>query len=257
MPNTCLVTGNVKTIFGEAVEGCTIRASILKPFFHGEEWISGEVCSDETDENGDFELEVIETETVGKRMAFTFEYDDGSNGTKRVAYNVVVPDEADALLSDLVAQNNIPNAGSTIPAQYVTVQPVGNLESEETQAALEELQGDIDNLSIGVGLVPSGELGDPLEIDGAVGIVSDNDVQRQLQFIKGLAGAVTNTANPRISPGTSVGQELVLTGCSDTDTVTIPDGQGVKQNGDVVLKNGDVIAYFWDSADWKEMYRSR
>lgn len=146
MPNTCIVTGNVKNLLGENVEDCVVKVSVAQPFFHGSAWISGEIASEETDSSGNFSVDVIETASVGKKVAFTFEYNDGSDNTKKKAYSVVVPDEETATLADLVSENNIPSAPLTFPAGNVTVNPAGSLESTNVQDALEELQADLDLL---------------------------------------------------------------------------------------------------------------
>jgi hypothetical protein len=147
MPNTCAVTGNVKSLLGTNIQNCAVKASILTPFFHGTAWISGEIASTTTDSSGNFSLSVIETESVGKKITFTFEYNDGTGAVKLKKYTVIVPDENTVTLSDLVTADESPVTANTFPASSVTVVPTGNLASDDVQDALQELQTDIDTLN--------------------------------------------------------------------------------------------------------------
>ena len=146
--STCAVTGNVKNLLNSNVQNCTVKASVLTPFFHGTAWISGEISSTTTDSSGNFSLSVIETETVGKKISFTFEYNDGTGATKRRAYTVVVPDEASATLADLVTSDVAAIVANTFPASSVTVNASGNLSSTDAQSALVELQTDVDTRAL-------------------------------------------------------------------------------------------------------------
>ena len=78
------------------------------------------------------------------------------------------------------------------------------------------------------------------------------------KYIQGSGGPVTLTANPRIQAGTIDGQELILVGCSDTNTVSIDTGNGTQKNGMDVMVNGSVTVYTWDNgqAIWLEVSRN-
>ncbi len=144
---TCIVTGNVKNLLGSNVQDCTVRLSVLVPFFHGASFIAGEIEEVETDSSGNFSVACIETETVGHKISFAFEYSDGVASVRVKKYAVVVPNTTTADISALIAAD-VGTAGvSTFPAANVTVIPAGNLTSTNAQAALEELQGDIDGLN--------------------------------------------------------------------------------------------------------------
>jgi hypothetical protein len=145
--STCAVTGNVKNLLNSNVQNCTVKASVLTPFFHGSTWISGEIASTTTDSSGNFSLSVIETETIGRKISFTFEYNDGTGSTKRRVYTVIVPDETTVTLSDLVTTDSSPITANTFPASSVTVVATGNLAADDVQEALQELQGDIDTIN--------------------------------------------------------------------------------------------------------------
>jgi hypothetical protein len=82
--------------------------------------------------------------------------------------------------------------------------------------------------------------------------------ERQKVYIQGNGGSQTLTASPRIGAGTTDGQELLLCGTSNTNTVIIPDGQGVAQNGSVTLSAHSQILYSWNSGSslWVEVSRN-
>lgn len=90
----------------------------------------------------------------------------------------------------------------------------------------------------------------------ASGGVSILGLAREIQFVKSNSGAVTVTANPQIEAGAQVGQELILCGTSDSDSLTIADGTGLSLNGDCILKNTSRIALVWDGTVWGEVSRN-
>jgi len=97
-------------------------------------------------------------------------------------------------------------------------------------------------------LVPSGSLASPNIITAAGGVSSTSD-QRQYQFVISSGGAVVVTANPQVSAGTIVGQELIIEGTSDTDYITLNDGTGLSLNGSIDLKNRKKLFLVWNGAD--------
>lgn len=82
--------------------------------------------------------------------------------------------------------------------------------------------------------------------------------RRIKKYITGSGGAVTVTASPRIQAGTIDGQELMLIGCSDTNTVTLDTGNGTLKNGVDVMVNGSITTYNWDNGQalWVETGRN-
>lgn len=82
--------------------------------------------------------------------------------------------------------------------------------------------------------------------------------KRIKKYVQGSGGAVTVTANPRIQAGTIDGQELMLVGCSDTNTVSLDDGNGLKKNGQDVMGDNSVTVYNWDASQslWVEISRN-
>lgn len=82
------------------------------------------------------------------------------------------------------------------------------------------------------------------------GTVIDNTI-----FIQGSGGAVTVTANPRVAVGSVVGQRLWIIGCSDTDTVTMADGNGINLNGSIVFQQYTALLLTWNGSVWVEVSR--
>lgn len=100
----------------------------------------------------------------------------------------------------------------------------------------------------------SGTKASPNVITAAGGITAAN-VARQLIFVKSSGGAVPITANPQISAGTTVGDEIVLLGTSNTDYLVIDDGNGLAANGPKQLKAGSAWYGIWDGTLWSEVPR--
>lgn len=103
--------------------------------------------------------------------------------------------------------------------------------------------------------VPSSTKSSPTSISAAGGIGSSS-AAREYQFIVGNGGPVTVTANPQITAGEVVGQELLLQGTSDANTVTIDTGTGLNLNGPCTLRDGSVIHLVWDGTLWSEVSRN-
>lgn len=144
----CTVSGNVKNLLGSNVSDCIVKASIVTPFFHTGSLIDGEIASTTTNSSGDFSLSVIETETVGQRITFTFEYFDGNSNRRSKKYSVVVPNSASAALSDLVTADAGTAGVVTFPAVSVTINPaITGLAATQVQAALTEIVADIDTIN--------------------------------------------------------------------------------------------------------------
>ena len=109
--------------------------------------------------------------------------------------------------------------------------------------------------SVSGGYSPHGSNVTPIIINAAVGIVSTLE-QRQLWIITSTGGAQTVTANPQISPGITIGQEMLLSGISDIDYLILNDGNGLSLNGQVKLTSNEVLPLFWRGDVWREISRS-
>ena len=70
-----------------------------------------------------------------------------------------------------------------------------------------------------------------------------------------LNSAVNISANPQVSNGAFVGQALILVGRSDTNTITLEDGDGLSLNGTIELFLNSVIELIWSGSVWLEKSR--
>lgn len=101
----------------------------------------------------------------------------------------------------------------------------------------------------------TGSTGSPTAIVAGTGI-TPTGVAQEIIFVQGSGGAVDITANPQIAAGTASGQKLTLIGCSDTNTVKIEEGTGLRLNGSYTMVNGSVITLNWDGSNWLEESRN-
>lgn len=111
------------------------------------------------------------------------------------------------------------------------------------------------DLSYEVALFPSGTRASPNAITAISGIGIAGAL-REFQFVEGNGGPVTVSANPQVEAGSLVGQELVLKGTDDTNTVTIANGTGLELNGPCVLREGSSMWLVWDGTVWGEVSRN-
>jgi hypothetical protein len=103
-------------------------------------------------------------------------------------------------------------------------------------------------------LVPVGTSGTPITVDETLGIIVGTN-SRQIIFVESNGGEKTVSANPQISVGTKIGQELVLVGTSDTDSIILNDGTGLELNGALKLNNKQSASFFWNGTSWQEISR--
>lgn len=101
----------------------------------------------------------------------------------------------------------------------------------------------------------TGSRGTPTLVDATPAITIQNSGIQKV-YVAGNGGPVTVTANPQIPVGTIDGQELILVGRDDTNTVTYSNGTGLSLNGPVVLTEDLTIRLSWDGTNWVEMSRS-
>lgn len=106
----------------------------------------------------------------------------------------------------------------------------------------------------GGALSPNGSQASPVMITAAGGITASSD-QRQLWYTVSAGGAVPITANPQISAGSVVGQELVIFGTSATDYIVFSDGTGLSLNGPINLTDNASITLIWGGTTWSEASR--
>jgi hypothetical protein len=105
------------------------------------------------------------------------------------------------------------------------------------------------------GRLVTGSEGSPEQITAGGGITVTATGGDEMIFIEGSGGAVNITANPQISAGAFVGQCIVLIGRSDTNTVTLDDGDGLDLNGTIELFLNTIIELIWSGTTWLEKSR--
>lgn len=89
----------------------------------------------------------------------------------------------------------------------------------------------------------------------AAGTITAAVEQRELRRVQGNGAAVTADTTTPITAGTVEGQELILKGMSDTNTVTIQDSGNVDLNGDATLYAGSILSLVWIDSKWLETGR--
>lgn len=107
-----------------------------------------------------------------------------------------------------------------------------------------------------------GSRGTPRNISAGIGItVADGDMSAtassQIIFVQGNGGPVVITASPAIQAGVIIGQQMIIIGRSNTNTLEIDNQSGsVELNGNIVLGLGDALSLIFDGTAWVEVSRS-
>jgi hypothetical protein len=106
-----------------------------------------------------------------------------------------------------------------------------------------------------------GECASPLSVTAAGGITKaqgnmDPSVEEQVAFVQGSGGAVNISRNPQIQPHTLLGAKLTLVGKSETNTLTLEDGDGLSLNGPAELGENDVLSLIWNGTVYVETRRN-
>jgi hypothetical protein len=108
----------------------------------------------------------------------------------------------------------------------------------------------------GGALVATGTFAAPSAIVAGTGVAYvEGQNARQIWFVEGSGGAVDISANPQIAAATTLGRELILYGCSDTNTVLLEDATGLVLNGPMTLYAHSMISFLWNGSNWSEMWR--
>lgn len=107
------------------------------------------------------------------------------------------------------------------------------------------------------GAVQNGTRAAPEGIVAVAGISADPMASEEHHYIEGSGGPVIVSANPQIAAGTNTGQKKLLIGRSDTNTVSLANGNGLSLNGDIVLGEDDTLYLYWDGVSWSEIARRR
>lgn len=101
----------------------------------------------------------------------------------------------------------------------------------------------------------SGTYAAPLNITAAGGVPFTSTTLLNSIYVQGNGGPITITANPRIAAGTTVGQQIILYFRSDTNTLTLANGNGIDQNGPITGTTNNAIGYEWNGTSWYETWR--
>jgi len=112
-----------------------------------------------------------------------------------------------------------------------------------------------------VGPTVFGSRGTPRAIVAGTGITSgaghmSTTAGLQKIYVEGSGGAVNITANPQIQAGTIDGQEMLICGRSQTNTVQLDHGDGLDLNGSIILGTNECIRLSWDTSEWIELSRN-
>jgi hypothetical protein len=103
-PSICTVSGVIYGPGAAPLEAIVIKAYVTTGFtdLDGNYIPSGVLAETTSDINGEWSLDVIQTETLARSVTFQFEYPLGNNQSKSVKYACVIPDTATADFADLV-----------------------------------------------------------------------------------------------------------------------------------------------------------
>lgn len=94
----------------------------------------------------------------------------------------------------------------------------------------------------------------PATVLAASGVVTSG-VQREVVFVQSTGGTIAVAKNPQITPGTSIGQELIVIGCSAINILTLANGNGLDLGSTMSLGAGNALGLIWDGANWSEVFR--
>lgn len=105
----CAVSGNIKDISGMGFAGAVITATTVSGFLHPDgTFYPNYTVSTTSDSNGDWTLNLVETETTATATEpsvsyiVTLDYLTGASLTYRKVYSIIVPNTSTALFKDLV-----------------------------------------------------------------------------------------------------------------------------------------------------------
>jgi hypothetical protein len=108
----------------------------------------------------------------------------------------------------------------------------------------------------GGALVVTGSRASPQNITAAGGIAFTGSDARQMCFVQGNGADIDVTVNPQIAVGVTVGQELILVGRNNDQSLKLEDGTGLSLKGEMYLLADSVLGLLWDGTNWNEMFRS-
>lgn len=166
----------------------------------------------------------------------------------QAAADAAAESETNAAASELAADASADDAADSAAAAATS-------EANAAASAVAAAQSAEDAAAAGLGVVVTGTRATPQDI-GTGGITYVNaDGPLQTWFVQGNGGPIIVSGNPAISAAATVGRRLRLIGRSDTNTLTLNDGNGLDLNGPVVLGASSVIDLEFDGTNWVETSR--
>lgn len=96
-PSTCVVSGTLYDLNGDAIEGAIIEAYMLDPTFISTDQIATGKVTTTTDSNGAWSLTLVRTTVV----KISIRYSDGGVGEIRKEFSITVPNSATGTFSTL------------------------------------------------------------------------------------------------------------------------------------------------------------
>lgn len=145
------------------------------------------------------------------------------------------------------------SAAAAAVSQVAAASSEANALVSKNAAAASAAAAAISAASFGIAL--TGSRAAPQSIVAGTGIAFTGAQVFQTWYVQGNGGAVTVTANPAIAAAGSVGQKLRLIGRSDTNTLTLNDGNGLDLNGPIIMGASSVIDFEYDGTNWLETSR--
>lgn len=104
-----------------------------------------------------------------------------------------------------------------------------------------------------------GSAGSPVAVGtGGLTVTTGEEYEHDyLCYVQGNGGAIDITNDPQIIHALVDGDTLELRGCSDTNTLKLDNGTGLKLNSDsLVLKLGSIIKFNYNGSVLEEVYRN-
>jgi hypothetical protein len=101
---SCTVSGNVKTPDNSNLQGVIVKAYLIHPVEYADgTLVAPYQVSTETDSDGNWELDLVETTTVSASMTIAFEFPSGGADYRRKEYTVIIPNSASATFASLIS----------------------------------------------------------------------------------------------------------------------------------------------------------
>ncbi len=110
----CLVSGTVRGIDNQPIADAKVWAENDRAFEYGDDIILPQIYETTTDENGDWTLELLESETPGVTYDFGMTYSDTKRDYTRIFHDITVPNAQTADFAELVTITNTPASNNLV-----------------------------------------------------------------------------------------------------------------------------------------------